>query len=185
MTPEQEKLITDNIKLVYFVYTKYFMAKDGGREKDDLISEGMIGLINASNKYDSSRSSKFATFACVCIWQQMCKYLRDNKARLTAGVVSLDAEIKISEGTSITMKDVIGGGEEDLITEKQIFDELVLSDKEREVLKYKYMGYTQEEIAGILGISRQRVNRIIDTARDRYRRGGKVVNKQGRPKKHK
>ena len=184
MTPEQEKLITDNIKLVYFVYNKSFSAKDDGREKEELIAEGMLGLTKAAVKYDVTRGvATFATFACKCIWQQMCKYLRDNKARLTTNIVSIDAEVKSVEGGTLTIQDLVAGQEEEVQTEKQIFDELILSDREREILTYRYMGYTMDEIASMLGLSRQRVNMIIAVARNRYRRGGRIIQGRGRPKK--
>lgn len=186
MTEEQNKLIEDNINLVYFVYTKYFSVKDCGREKEDLISEGMLGLINAATKYSPGRGVTFCTFACVCIHRKMCLYLRNNRERLEADIVSLDAPARVGDSDIITIADTIASPEESIIdtilNEKQLFDSLVLSEQERQILTYRYLGYTQVEIADILGLSRQRIGQAIEHARTRWRRGGKEVQKRGRPK---
>ena len=186
MTEEQNKLIEDNINLVYFVYAKYFLAKDGGREKEDLISEGMLGLINAAIKYSPDKGVTFSTFACVCIHRKMCLYLRDNRERLEANIVSLDAPARVGDSDIITIADTIAGPEESIIdtilNEKQIFDSLVLSEQERQILTYKYLGYTQVEISKMLGLSRQRIGQAIEHARTRWQQGGKRVQKRGRPR---
>lgn len=185
MTQEQEKLVEDNMKLVYYVYKKVFSIKDGGREREELIQEGMLGLVKASLKYDKSKNITFATFAYQCILRQMQMYLRNNKPRLEASPLSLSATIKDVEGDQLTIGDMVATDDDGLETERQIFDELVLSDKEREVLEYRYMGYKQDEIGKIMGISRQRVSKLTFTARNRWRSGERVLNKTGRPKKNK
>ena len=36
-------------------------------EKDDLVQEGMIGLLAAIKSYNSNKGAKFLTYACRCI----------------------------------------------------------------------------------------------------------------------
>ena len=43
-----------------------------GGENDDLIQEGMIGLIKAVRDYDLSQGGSFSSFAELCVSRQMC-----------------------------------------------------------------------------------------------------------------
>lgn len=54
-----DELITKNMKLVYHIIRKCFpqYAHD-----EDVVSAGMLGLVEAANKYDESRG-KFSPFA--------------------------------------------------------------------------------------------------------------------------
>ena len=54
-----------------FVFLKaknYFLM---GADKDDLIQEGMIGLLKAIRGYDKEKLASFKTFASICIKRQL------------------------------------------------------------------------------------------------------------------
>ena len=51
----KEKLIQDNLKIVYQVVNKLSFLKPSGLDEEDLISCGIIGLIEAANKYEESK----------------------------------------------------------------------------------------------------------------------------------
>lgn len=72
----REKLITDNLRLVYFCYNKLQTNALTVRYKDDLISEGMLGLVKAANSFEPNRKTKFATYAIMCIRNQMLMFIR-------------------------------------------------------------------------------------------------------------
>lgn len=63
---EQEELVTSNMCLVKHIASKYHTNKIG-MEYDDLVSCGLMGLIDASNKFDKSKGVKFSTFASIKI----------------------------------------------------------------------------------------------------------------------
>ena len=63
-----DKIIRDNINLVRFVANKYVKF---GLEYDDLVQEGIIGLIKAINKCDLKRSTSFSTYAVYWIRQSI------------------------------------------------------------------------------------------------------------------
>ncbi len=60
----REKLIEHNLRLVAHVAKKYATA---GRETDDLVSIGTIGLIKAVTTFKSGRGTQLATYAARCI----------------------------------------------------------------------------------------------------------------------
>lgn len=71
-TNAKDKLIQHNLKLVIH-FTKKYNVKSNFIELDDLISEGILGLIKAIEKFDSTQSSKFAYYASFWI----NKYITD------------------------------------------------------------------------------------------------------------
>ena len=73
-TPEQ--LVKHNMLFVVSVAKQY-----GGRASDlkDLIQEGMIGLIKASERYDASKGFKFISYAVWYIQQAIMSYLRNTR----------------------------------------------------------------------------------------------------------
>lgn len=60
----KNKLIEHNLRLVAHIIKKYYASY---RDKEDLISIGTIGLIKAANSFNSSKGTKFATYASRCI----------------------------------------------------------------------------------------------------------------------
>ena len=55
-----EKVIECNIKLVHKLCQKY---KENGIEYDDLVSEGIVGLLKALNNYNPNTNAKFSSYA--------------------------------------------------------------------------------------------------------------------------
>lgn len=76
LSNEQNKLVEDNLKLVY-----YFARKicTNPQSLDDCIQEGCLGLIRAAQYYDESRNVKFSTFAGFEIKCAIRSYLYRNK----------------------------------------------------------------------------------------------------------
>src|SRR5579863_7824162 len=64
VTPEQkDKLILEYSPLIKFIAQKIAVRLPSNIELDDLISSGVIGLMDAIEKYDPSRDNKFKTYA--------------------------------------------------------------------------------------------------------------------------
>lgn len=72
---QRNQYICDNINLVRHIIKQhnYF---DGSNREDDLLSEGLIGLIRAVDTFDPKRKCKFATYAARCIRNQIVDYVR-------------------------------------------------------------------------------------------------------------
>ena len=64
ITPaEKDKLIMEYAPLIKFIAQKIAVRLPSNIELDDLISSGVIGLMDAIEKYDPTRDNKFKTYA--------------------------------------------------------------------------------------------------------------------------
>lgn len=59
----REKLVVEYAPLIKYIAQKIAARLPANIELDDLISSGVIGLMDAMDKYDSSRDNKFKTYA--------------------------------------------------------------------------------------------------------------------------
>lgn len=87
-----EELFASHINLVYKIAKK---MDYGYVERDDLIQVGLMGLYEASLKYDSTHNTKFSTFASIYIIGAIKQELRKNKLiRLNKELISLVKKLK-------------------------------------------------------------------------------------------
>jgi RNA polymerase primary sigma factor len=71
----EKKLFESNVKLVHFFARRYCC---NGMDYEDLLQEGYIALIKAVQKYDSSRGTRFVSFAGNAIRNNMMTALVSN-----------------------------------------------------------------------------------------------------------
>lgn len=173
-------LIERNLRLVAHVAKKYSIP---GRDADDLISIGTIGLIKGINSFNSSRGTRLSTYIARCIENEILMCIRTIKK--TKKEVSIEEPIGFDkEGNQITFNDVLGSSGDEIIeqvSEKMEIIKLynsiedVLQGREKKVLELRYGlkgggELTQKEVAKILGISRSYVSRIEKKAIDRLKK---------------
>src|ERR1700729_1649534 len=60
---QKDKLILEYAPLIKFIAQKIAVRLPSNIELDDLISSGVIGLMDAIEKYDPTRDNKFKTYA--------------------------------------------------------------------------------------------------------------------------
>ncbi len=61
---DREELITSNLQLVkHCVSTMHVKNSPSGLDFDDLVGHGILGLIQAANRFDNTKGAKFSTFA--------------------------------------------------------------------------------------------------------------------------
>lgn len=166
----RQTLIEHNLRLVVHVAKKYHGS---GKEMDDLISIGTIGLIKAVNTYNRKKGTQLATYAARCIDNEILMTIR--AAKKEKNEVFIQEPIGTDkEGNEISLIDVLGTSQDDVIDKVDLklqmekLDDLIeryLGDREKKVIFYRYgLGgckrLTQREIGKLLGISRSYVSRI-------------------------
>ncbi|HBC96063.1 MAG TPA: RNA polymerase sporulation sigma factor SigK [Clostridium sp.] len=163
-------LVERNLRLVAHIVKKYSYP---GKEVDDLISIGTVGLIKAIDSFDTSKGTRLATYAAKCIENEILMLIRNNK-KIRNEVYLQDPIGVDKEGNEISLMDVLGSDEnsiieivEQKIQVKKLYSKIntCLSQREKSVVEMRYgllegRPRTQREIAKILGISRSYVSRI-------------------------
>ena len=175
----KEILIEKNLRLVVHMVKKYSCSE---YELEDMISIGTIGLIKAIDSFDEKKGNRLVTYAAKCIDNELLMMFRSEKKR--SKEVSLNEPLGTDkEGNKICFQDITFSEDEDVVARLQnnadiaklnkVFNS-VLSDREKEILIYRYGLYgrrerTQRELADEYGISRSYVSRIEKKALERMR----------------
>lgn len=163
-------LVERNLRLVAHIVKKYNYT---GKEVDDLISVGTIGLIKAITTFDNYKGTRLATYAARCIENEILMVIRSTKKNKSE--VFLQDPIGVDkEGNEISLMDVLGTDNDTVVDEveskiqtKKLYNKMssTLRGREKMVLELRYglvsgKSKTQREIAQMLGISRSYVSRI-------------------------
>lgn len=163
-------LVERNLRLVAHIVKKYNYT---GKEVDDLISVGTIGLIKAISTFNDDKGTRLATYAARCIENEILMVIRS--AKKSKSEVFLQDPIGVDkEGNEISLLDVLGTDSDTVVDEvenkiqtKKLYSKIasLLKGREKLVLELRYglisgKSKTQREIAQMLGISRSYVSRI-------------------------
>lgn len=163
-------LIEHNLRLVTHIIKKYQYLED---DIEDLISIGTIGLIKAVTTFNLEKNTKFATYACRCIENELLMMLRTKK-KSNRECSLYDPIGTDREGNEIHLYDIIEAEDND-VCNKIITQDCItvlynkiqseLTQREKYVLTMRYGLYgqipkTQNDIARHLHISRSYVSRI-------------------------
>ena len=168
----EEILVERYTRFVRTCARPYFLA---GGDSEDLIQEGMIGLMRAIREYDAEKAASFRTFADTCIRNRLYTALR-----LAAGNKHLPLNQSVSLDTPFFDSNSYTGGPvgleqcnpEDLIIDQEHARNLLsgarklLSEFEAKILGYYLDGLSCREIAETVGKS----SKSVDNAVQRIRR---------------
>ncbi len=135
-------------------------------ELDDLVQEGMIGLLAAINSYNADKGAKFVTYASRCINNSIQTAIK-KQSRLKdipqSSLISLEEEI-LEKRVGLSAEDEYLA-KESVSTLTNVLDE-ELSSFENEVLRLYMTGCSYSEIADKL----DKNNKAIDNAIQRIRK---------------
>jgi RNA polymerase sigma factor for flagellar operon FliA len=72
----REKIVLNYLPLVHFVLGRLGMSQSMGEDYEDAASQGLIGLIEAIDRYDISYGTQFSTYATLRIRGRVLDHLR-------------------------------------------------------------------------------------------------------------
>jgi len=72
----REEIILRYVPLVHFVLGRLGMSQQMGTDYEDMVSQGLMGLIEAVDRYDSAYGTQFSTYATVRVRGKILDYLR-------------------------------------------------------------------------------------------------------------
>lgn len=82
----KEELINKNMPIVKSIASKYYTNKIG-MEYEDLVSYGVMGLLDASDKFDEGKGVKFSTYASIRITSYIIDEIR-KQSTISRGCLS-------------------------------------------------------------------------------------------------
>lgn len=186
----RDALIEHNLRLVAHIAKKYTRA---GREQDDVISIGTIGLIKAVSSYDPDKGVALSSYASRCVENEILMSIRAEK-RIAPSVSFTEPVGTDSDGNDIVLSDVLGTEADsvpDAVSKRLDADTVharmltALTPREATVLAMRFgisgqKPMTQREIAKKLAISRSYISRIEKKAMEKLtaaleKEGGQVL----------
>lgn len=161
----EQELVIRYMKFVRACSRPFFLV---GGDSEDVIQEGMIGLLSAIREFDESREGHFQAFAGKCIRNRILSAVKSasrKKHTPLSEYVSLESqEILYSPNTPQSPEEVVLSQESFL----ELFSALqgLLSPLEQQVFGYYLEGMSYQEISNELNIS----SKSVDNAVQRIRR---------------
>lgn len=150
-----------------------------GGENEDLIQEGMIGLIKAVRDFDVTQKTSFSSFAELCVSRQMYSAIEASNRKkhlpLNSYVSLYEDSEEVGEGRSLPLIDTIESSKENdpevLYFGKEYTEAFaeqlkeLLSPLENHVLYLHLMGTDYRTIAELLGKSPKSVDNALQRIR--------------------
>jgi RNA polymerase sporulation-specific sigma factor len=152
-----------------------------GADRDDLIQEGMIGLLKAVRGYDAERGSSFRTFAEICIERQLktaVKQAARKKHHPLNNSVSLNQTLP-GEAASQTLAERLSENRQNNPETLAILKEMIdgigrerqarFSKLENQVWQYYLTGKSNQEISRLVDKSPKSVENSLQRVKRKLR----------------
>ncbi|MGL5331064.1 MAG: sigma-70 family RNA polymerase sigma factor [Peptostreptococcaceae bacterium] len=153
---EKEQLILENMYLVKYIASKYYTQKLG-MEYEDLVSYGVMGLIDAANKFDDSRGCKFSTYATL----KIKSFIIDEIRRFSPISRNDVARINQYNSTVDTLQKTLLREP----TEKEISEKMNISTKDIKKIENSIYIMTTTSLDSVIFEGNNDIN-LIDTIKD-------------------
>lgn len=160
----EETLVMRHTRLVRICARPFFLA---GGDSEDLVQEGMVGLLHAVREFDPTKAVSFRIFAELCIRSRLCSAVRAAaRGKHTPLNDSVSLEPSFSSGQSCQEDP------EAILIDRESLQERIsalkgrLSDFEADILSLYLSGLSYFEIAAEV----DRSPKSVDNAVQRIRR---------------
>ena len=169
----EETLAKRYVKLVRICARQFFLV---GGDGEDLIQEGMLGLLNAIRRYDPQGGASFKTYAERCIRNRLLTAVEmDNRLKNDPLNRGISLELLESDNENLGSGDVsFSRWPEDVILERERQREMkkeyvkLLSKYEMDVLKLYLNGLSYAEIANELGKTEKSIDNAVQRIRKKF-----------------
>ena len=172
----EEELVSRYLRLVRACSRPFFLA---GGDSEDLIQEGMFGLISAIRQFDPNNGSAFSTYAEHCIRMRIISAIKSatrlKHFPLNDGV-SLEELSEQPNSRLSAIPELLRESPEDLVLARESKEELYnafancLSQFEKRVLALYLDGLSYQDIGQRLGKSSKSVDNAVQRIRHKLAR---------------
>ena len=78
-SPElREQLVLQSVPLVHYILGRLGITAELGSDYEDLVNQGLLGLIDAVDRYDPKHGTRFSTYAGLRVRGKILDYLRSS-----------------------------------------------------------------------------------------------------------
>lgn len=151
---------------VEVIASKY---KDSPMEREDLIQEGMIGLLAAIKSYQSDKGASFKTYSRICIdnsiQSALRKFNRQKDIPIQNVIEYQEEELPVENGHA-SAEDIVIAQESVSLLTKVLRENL--SDFENEVLRLHIVGCSYNEIAKRLCKTPKAIDNALQRVRKKF-----------------
>ncbi len=181
----REALVQKYIPMVKHIVSNHYASF---LEFEDLMQEGLIGLLSAIDEYKPDKGVKFSSFAYICIIRKIYNVIKQtngNKHRALNDAISIHAFVNQEETRTVldfvACDDVSANPAE--VVEQTLVDQKLdavlenhLSILEYTVITLFLQGYSSAEIESAIGVN----SKAVDNARTRVRlKLQRILNEHG------
>lgn len=141
-----------------------------GAETDDLVQEGILGLVSAVETYRFDAGANFSTYATTCMKNKIKNFVRSSQSKSRTAertAIALNGENELPD-TALTPDELAVIKSEAMRVQNAV--DSVLSEKERTVFNLYLKSATYEEIAEKLGISVKSVDGALQRTKKKIKK---------------
>ncbi|WP_235952250.1 sigma-70 family RNA polymerase sigma factor [Crateriforma spongiae] len=166
----RDRIVEANLRLVFSIVKKFVNTNNGF---DELLSDGIVALIRAVEKFDFDRGFRFSTYATQVVRRNSYRTVvvnQQERQKVAGGIQDMDIDISDDERTSA-------------ISEKRWHElrsrlAVMLNDldrREKLIIRARFsLGshrkvHTLQSLADRLGVSKERVRQLERRAMDKLR----------------
>ncbi|MDE6276428.1 MAG: sigma-70 family RNA polymerase sigma factor [Clostridia bacterium] len=157
-----EELLEKYKRLVNSIARSFFLK---GVDTDDIVQEGMIGLLKAINTFNLDGKVSFITYAHECIKNRLLDYIRNGtrlKNKALSDSVPISA-VEEADSCSLTPEEIAINAEE--VETLKLIIVTSLTNDERKILNMYYDGKSYSEIAQEIGKNTKYVDNVLQKIR--------------------
>lgn len=166
----RDRIVEANLRLVFSIVKKFVNPNN---TFDDLLSDGIVGLIRAVEKFDYDRGFRFSTYATQVVRRNSYRTVVTNqqeRQKVVGGLQDLDIEIS-DEGRSSAISEKrwheLRGHLAEMLTDLDRREKFII--RARFALGSHRKVHTLQSLADRLGISKERVRQLERRAMEKLR----------------
>ena len=165
-----QEAYSDLVMRYLFVVRARAAAYKGEMDFEDLVQEGLIGLMNAVNYFDKNFGTSFSTFATLCIDRNILSAVRKTLSKKQipkSALVFIEEQSEFEDKSEQNPENIFFMQESVSLIRQRMTEKL--SKREKSIMELYLSGQSYVEIADALSCTTKAVDNALTRARKKLR----------------